>query len=374
MLQETHTLKNDQDKIDNINNILENFIETKEKSFNKVQELEKKIYNMQEFFNKDDTILAEDTQQDTKYRMGVDDFIRKGNIDEKIIKKSLNSSNNNEGSVVLESTLYRQIISSISEQSIIRKLASIESISSNAFEVIKDQGIFNSGWVGEIDARDTTETPQLIKQSIPVHELYAQPKATQTLIDDSYIDMDKWITEKLSESFSKMENEAFINGDGNKKPSGILYDPEDKVQKISVGLDNITIDANILLNLLNALDPSYTNDATFLMNRTTLSALQSLQDQMGRFIWQQSIEDKMKQTIFGVPVVCCSNMPSINAGTVPVVLGNFKHAYKIIDRNTITLMRDPYTEKPFIKFYAVKRVGGAVISPDAMVFLKIKNN
>ena len=246
-----------------------------------------------------------------------------------------------------------------------RQIASVETISTRALDVIIDSGAFAAGWVGEEEARGDTATPALIKKTIHVHEIFAQPKATQSLINDSEINVEQWLLDRLSDSFVKLENEAFISGDGNDKPKGLLLN--DQVEQIELG-KNVTADS--LLKLINSLDEGYLANASFLMNRNTLSAIQSLKDQTGRFIWQQSLTDALQQSIFGIPVVISSNMPDIEPNKVAIAIGDFKCAYKIVDRSGINLLRDPYTEKPFIRFYAVKRVGGDIVNPKAIKFAR----
>lgn len=131
-----------------------------------------------------------------------------------------------------------------------------------------------------------------------------------------------------------------------------------------------TVTTDILLQLINELGEEYIGNASFLMNRSTLAEIQGLKDQTGRFIWQQSLSEPLKQTIFGIPVFCSSYMPNIAENNLAIAIGDFKSAYKIVDRANIAVMRDPYTDKPFIKFYAVKRVGGDVVLPSALKLAK----
>ncbi len=246
-----------------------------------------------------------------------------------------------------------------------RQIASIETISTRALDIIIEDGAFVSGWIGEDKARPDTDTPKLKKKTIQAHEIYAQPKATQSIIDDSEINIESWLAERLIDSFVKLENEAFINGDGTNKPNGLLKDV--KVQAIAAGTE---VTPRMLLELINSLDEGYLANASFLMSRGTLSAIQSLQDTSGRFIWQQSLTDPLQQSIFGIPIVISSHMPEIGADSLSIAVGDFKSAYKIVDRLGINLLRDPYTDKPFVRFYAVKRVGGDVVNPAAVKFAK----
>jgi len=247
-----------------------------------------------------------------------------------------------------------------------RQIASVENISSKSLDIISENGTFSAGWVSENAERNTTDTPKLVKLSIHTHEIYAQPKATRTLINDSEINIENWLISRLSDSFTRIENSAFINGDGDNKPFGLLTNN----QIDNIGLADNDIKPFDLLNAMNAVGEEYQHNISFLMNRQTLSIIQTMKDETGRFIWQQSMTDSVKQTIFGAPVHICAEMPNIKEDKVAIAVGDFKSAYKIVDRTGINILRDPYTDKPFVRFYAVKRVGGAVVDPKAVKFIK----
>jgi HK97 family phage major capsid protein len=340
---------------DNVQNILDKEV----KSISKINELEAKLMNLQNAIYSPETGHYDNLEETKAFR----DYLRKG-ITSDIITKSLRAVEGEAGFAIIHD-LNKRIINSVSAKSVMRQLASIETISTSALDLILEDGAFASGWIGEAEERVVTDTPKLKKKTIAVHELYAQPKATQKLMDDSAIDINSWLVERVADSFIKAENEAFITGDGGKKPFGILSN--NTIEKIQAE-DKVTPD--ILLKLINSLSEEYLANASFLMNRSTLAAIQGLKDEAGRFIWQQSLSDPLKQSIFGVPVFCSSYMPNVGEDNLAIAIGDFKTAYKIVDRAQVAIMRDPYTEKPFIKFYAVKRVGGDVIVPSAMKFAK----
>ena len=253
----------------------------------------------------------------------------------------------------------------VNQRSVMRQIVSVEKISTRSLDIIYEDGNFAAGWVAEAAGRDVTDTPKLKKKSIHTHEIYAQPKATQSLIDDTEINIENWLGERVADSFIKLENEAFVSGDGANKPNGFLLNA--KIEKIETGN---AVNVEMLLKLINSLDEGYLSNASFIMNRKTLSSIQGLKDEGGRFIWNQSLANPLQQTIFGIPVVISSHMPDVEADKLAIALGDFKSAYKVVDRTGINLMRDPYTEKPFVKFYAVKRVGGDVINPSAVKLAK----
>ena len=325
----------------------------------KINEIEDKLNKMNHCFS--NTHMDHFSVNEEK--SALDSFIRKG-IESDFITKSF-SGGEEEGGVFITPALSKKIISGINAKSPIRQIASIENISTRALDIIIEDGAFASGWVGEDRERPNTDTPKLKKKTIQAHEIYAQPKATQSIIDDAEINIESWLAERLVDSFVKLENEAFITGDGVNRPHGLLNDT--KVQAIDAGT---SVTPEMLLNLINSLDEGYLANASFLMNRITLSAIQALKDTAGRFIWQQSLTDPLQQNIFGIPVVISSHMPEIGAESLSIAVGDFKSAYKIVDRSGINLIRDPYTDKPFVRFYAVKRVGGDVVNPAAIKFAK----
>ena len=176
--------------------------------------------------------------------------------------------------------------------------------------------------------------------------------------------------ERLQDSFVKAENQSFILGDGNNQPKGLLTYGHDVIGRVAAETEG-ELKISDILNLINELGDHYLANASFLMHRSTLSEIQKIQDANGRFLWQPSISEGAPGTLFGIPLVCSSDMPKFETGNLAIALADFKSGYKIVDRAGLSITRDPYTEKPFVKFYSVKRVGGDVVDPNAIKLLKI---
>lgn len=338
------------------------------------QKLEKQIHNLETLVARNDlTTKASDIHQ---YQSSdLKEFIRFGEMSNLYTKSNhLHSGNNESGGYLIQPKLHQKIVSNIQSKSPLRQLASIESISTNSLEVVIEDGKFESNWVEQEQDQglEVTPAPKLKCQKIQVHELYAQPKATQKLLDDAEINVENWLIQRLEDSFVRTENHSFILGNGDSKPRGILHSPEE--MDIGVRRSN-NIDINALLQLMNDLDDHYHSNATWLMHRSTLSIIQNMRDNNGRFIWQPQLSQHLPQTIFSIPVVCASDMPVIESSKkeiFPIVLADFKQAYKIVDHAMgINIMRDPYTDKRFVKFYAVKRVGADIVNANAMKILSI---
>ncbi len=250
----------------------------------------------------------------------------------------------------------------------IRPISQKMTTSTNTLEILQTDARFQSNWVNYDASRPVTNGVEIKKKKIECHELYAQPMMTQKLLDDAIINVEQWIVDSLSIAFLEKEEEAFLFGNGKNQPSGIVSGMTKK--------NTITADlsyANIL-RLLNTLPDAFLKNAHFMMHRETLYELQKLEDVNAHSIYQSKISEKIPEAILGIPVVCNNALPSVshyNADLPLIILGNFYHGYLILDRSEIDVMQDPYTNKPFVNFYAIKRVGGEVINENAFAFLKI---
>jgi HK97 family phage major capsid protein len=315
--------------------------------------------------------------QDLEYKAAFSDYLRKGNeqVVSSLNRKSLSGINDKEGGYLIDNAMYQYITKNLSTNSVLRQLCSVQEISTDSFDVLSDDGNFDSGWVSEIDDRIVTSNGQISKKVIRTHEIYAQPKVTQKLIDDSKIDIAKWISERLAEKFMMAENSAFLNGDGKNKPFGILsYSSgkgSDKIEQIKSDKEGV-VTAESIIRLYYSLDVRYSGKASFLMHRDMLQQIRLLKsDITGQYLWMPSIELGAPDTLLGVPVYESVDMPTPNKDAVCMMLADFKSAYMIVDRAGISLMRDPYTEKPFVKFYTTKRVGGDIIDTAAVKLLRL---
>lgn len=313
--------------------------------------------------------------QDAEYKAAFIEYLRKGDAGQMQIleKKFLSVGSETEGGHFVGKEVSKQIIKKIEANSIMRKLASIEEVSTHVLEVLEDDGALESGWVSEIEQRDDTEAPTINKRRIEVHEVYAQPKATQKLIDDSQIDIANWLMEKIADKFADVESHAFISGDGVGKPKGILALPHgkdrDSIEQISISGNEISADD--IMNLYYSLPSKYAARASFLMHRNMLQKIRTLKcPNTGHYIWAPGLAVGQPDTLLGAPVYESPHMPIPASGALSIAFADFKQAYKIVDRTNINIMRDPFTEKPFVKFYATKRVGGSVINTSAMKLLK----
>jgi HK97 family phage major capsid protein len=287
--------------------------------------------------------------------------------------KALSVASDPDGGYLVSPQISDMIIKTVFETSPMRQVANVKTISSDALEILEDRSEAVADWTTESGAFSGTATPTLAKKSIPVHELYTQPKATQKLIDDSAIDIEAWFAEKISTIFAKKENTSFVTGDGVGKPRGILTYAAGtswgEIEQISSGAPG-TVTAESIIKLYYSLEEDYSVNASFLMNRATIEIVRQLKDSTGQYLWNPGLTAGAPDTLMGIPVYQAAEMPVPATDSLSIAVGDFKSAYQIVDRTGVRVLRDPFTDKPFVKFYSTKRVGGDVVNFEAIKLMK----
>jgi len=310
-----------------------------------------------------------------EYRKAFVEVMRKGNRAEEMHAKALSVGVDPDGGYTVEPDTNGRIVEKVYETSPMRQVAAQQTIGTDALEGLYDLDEASAGWVGETAGRPETDTPQLGKWRIPVHEIYAFPFATQKLLDDSMVDMESWLSNKVSDRFARKENAAFVNGDGNGKPRGFLTYPDGTnlpgtIRRLKSGANGAFAAApdggDILLDAIYALKQVYRANARWHMNRNVVSEVRKLKDDEGRYLWQPGIAAGQPGQLLGYPVLEFEDMPDLETGSTSIAFANMNEAYQIVDRHGIRVLRDPYTNKPFVGFYTIKRVGGDVLNFEAI--------
>ncbi len=313
-----------------------------------------------------------------EYKAAFTTYLRKGMDSglEQIQTKALSVGTDANGGYLVPNQMADLIVQIVNESSPMRALATVETISSDSLDLIEDTVDFGAAWGDETTVRSAeTTSPTLGRNTIDTFEMYAQPQATQKLIDDGSIDIEQWIARKVADKMARLEATAFISGDGTTQPKGILTYTAGtswgQIQQVGTGV-SATVTADSLVQLYYALKDDYARNATFLMHRTTVQAVRLLKEATtNQYLWQPGLTAGTPDTLLGVPVALAADMPVPAASALSVAVGDFKRAYLIVDRIGIRTLRDPFTAKPFVKFYTTKRVGGEVINTDAIKILKL---
>lgn len=234
-------------------------------------------------------------------------------------------------------------------------------------------------WEGELTSASETDTPQVGQWNIPVHHLRAMPKSSQQMLDDADFNVEAWLADKVASRFARKENSAFVSGDGVSKPRGFLDYPDgtdltNSIERIKTGVNGaFAADPDGVKKLLEAmykLKAQYRANMGWFMNSGTTSTLRQLQDNEGRFLWQDSIAAGQPSTFLGYSVAAFEDMPDIATGSLSIALGDMRQAYQVVDRAGISTLRDPYTAKPNVLFYTRKRTGGDMINGEALKLIE----
>lgn len=296
------------------------------------------------------------------------------------ISNVLQKTPDSDGGYLVPTEWDRSIQDALVEVSAIRQLVNVQTVTGGGFKKLINLKGTAAGWVGETDARPQTASATFDELDIGWGELYAMPAATQNLLDDSAIDMEAWLAGEVREAFQFKENPAFVAGDGVKKPRGFLsYVPggvnENRHPLGSLGLiasggaAAVTTDA--IIDMVYSPAKKYRARAQWAMNRLSLAAVRKLTDTEGNYLWQPTLAAGQPSTLAGYGIAEIEDMPDLAANAFPIAFGDFKAGYSIFDRAGVTILRDPYTNKPYVLFYTTKRVGGAVTDPNAIKVMKI---
>ncbi len=265
----------------------------------------------------------------------------------------------------------------------IRAISQVVQTGSAGYRKLVTAGGSASGWVSEVAARPETTTPKFNEIAPPMGELYANPAASQAMLDDADFDIEAWLASEIAMEFARAEGAAFVSGTGTNQPRGFLSAPTaatadavrpfGTLQFLASG-NASAFDASPelkLIDLVHSLKAGHRQGAVFVMNSKTLATVRKFKAADGTFLWQPGLLEGAPARLLGYPVIEAEDMPDVAAGTLPIAFGNFKAGYLIAERKATTILRDPFTNKPFVNFYATKRVGGQVLDSDAIKLLKI---
>jgi HK97 family phage major capsid protein len=269
------------------------------------------------------------------------------------------------------------IATKVFETSPLRSLANVTQIGSDTLEVVVDYDEADASWTSERGSRSATNTPTLGKIDIYAHEMYANPQVTQKMLDDAVIDVEAWIQGKVADKFARKEATAFVTGSGVGQPKGIMsYTAgttisSGQVEQVVTGdATNVTYDG--FINTQNALKEPYQNNAHWLYQRATNAKVMLIKDGESRPIFNMNYDRNagMEMLVLGKPVRFAADVAAVGSAALCAAYGDFRQAYQIVDRVGLRILRDPYTNKPYIGFYTTRRVGGGLVNFEALKIMK----
>ncbi len=314
---------------------------------------------------------------DAYLRSGDDDGLRSLALD----GKSMNTAVSAEGGYLVDPQTAETVKSVLTSSASIRSIATVVNVEATSFDVLVDRTEMGAGWATENGSTQETDTSLFDRISIPLHELSAMPKASQRLLDDAAFDVEGWLATRIADKFATSEAAAFITGDGIDKPRGFLVYPNIDEQSWTWGsLGYVATGASgdfeaskpsdAIVDLVYALGAKYRANASFVMNSKTAGAVRKMKDADGRFLWTDSLAAGQPAQLMGYPVLIAEDMPDIGVDTTAIAFGDFGAGYTVAERPDLRVLRDPFSAKPHVLFYATKRVGGDVTDFSAIKLLK----
>ena len=332
---------------------------------------------------------ANDTGEDKPYREQFRQYLRRGVVGADLEQRSMAEASNPDGGYLTSPVMDTQVVSLLRDMSPVRSIVSQQSISGASYKRPISNADNASGWVGERDARGQTQNTTLGMIEITAHELYANIAVTQTLLDDTFLDLETWVAGETAAEFARREGDAFINGDGVNKPRGLLSLPttvetgtsdaaQGRLGLVKTGVDGqfgngtTLFEGDSLINLMARLRQEYRPNARWLMNRFTEAAIRKFKTVDAEYLWQPGLQAGAPPSLLGHSITIADHMPVIAEGAIPVLFGDFRRFYKIIDRIGMRTLRDPFSAKPYVLFYVTKRVGGGHEITQAVKGLQLK--
>lgn len=301
--------------------------------------------------------------------------------------KALSVGSDPDGGYFVTPDVTGRMVKKVYETSPIRQIASVQVITTDALEGIEDTGEAGAGYAGEHATSGDTTTPQVGKWRIPVFWIDTEPKATQQLLDDAAVDIEAWLADKVAGKFGRFEASEFITGAANKivgLASGVTIAADTgtgvnwgSVGYIAAGASGDftgTTPTDKLYDIVGALKNDYMQNARFLTRRTVIAKIRKFKDGQNNYIWQPSLVAGQPETIMGFPVTRAEDMPTLASNSISLAFGDFAQAYQIVDRQGVKVLRDPFTAKPYVKFYTTKRVGGGVVNYEAYKVMKFASS
>ena len=326
--------------------------------------------------------LAAATELEAPHQKAFEAYVRSGDDDAlrglELEGKAMNTAVAADGGYLVDPATSETIRSVLKATSSLRQVANVVNVEATTFDVLVDHTDIGSGWATETGSTSETGTPAIERISIPLHELSALPKASQRLLDDSAFDIEAWLSERIADKFARAEASAFVNGDGVDKPTGFLTHTQvdndswswGNLGYVPTGVDGDFGTADTIVDLVYALDAQYRANASFVMNSKTAGKVRKLKDSDGRFLWSDGLAAAEPARLMGYPVVIAEDMPDTDTFGTSIAFGDFHAGYTVAERPDLRILRDPFSAKPNVLFYATKRVGGDVSDFAAIKLLK----
>lgn len=287
------------------------------------------------------------------------------------IRNALSEGVDTEGGYLVPDEFENTLVKALEHESAVRALAHVFTTSNGLHKIpiVTTKGVAN--WIDEGAAYGESDDV-FGSEQIDAHKVGTIIKVSEELLNDSAFDLEKYFQEEFARRIGNKEEEAFIIGDGSKKPTGILNATGGADIGVTAG-SATAITADEIIDLYYSLKSSYRKNAVWLVNDSTVAAIRKLKDNNGQYLWQPALRESEFDTIMGKKVITSPYVPELAADAKTVMFGDFSY-YWIGDRQGVAFKRlnERYADLGQIGFQASKRVDGKLILPEAIKVLQMK--
>ena len=305
-----------------------------------------------------------------EYRKAFWNAIRSKNPRPELLN-SLLEGTDSEGGYLVPDEFERTLVQKLTEANVLRPLCHViqTSYGDRKIPVVASKGA--ADWVDEEGSYPLSDDTfsQVI---LGAYKVATMIKVSEELLADSFFDIEGYVSEQFGKRIGDKEEDAFLNGNGIGKPTGILNATGGaEVGVTTAGAAAITGDE--LIDLVYSLRAPYRKSAVFVLNDSTVKLLRKLKDGDGQYLWRPGITENAPDTILGHRVVTSEYMPAAAAGNKSIAFGDFSY-YWIADRSGRVFKRlnELYATTGQIGFLASQRLDGKLILPEAIKVLQQK--
>lgn len=286
------------------------------------------------------------------------------------VQNALQIGTDSEGGFLAPDEYEKTLVQGLEDEVFFRKLATVIRTSSGdrKIPIVTSKG--TASWVDEEGA--IPESDDAFGQtSIAAYKLATMIKVSDELLNDSAFNIESYIAKEFARRIGTKEEEAFFIGDGSGKPTGIFNATGGAETGVTVATANITFDD--IMDLFYSLRAPYRNNATWILNDSTVKAIRKLKDANGNYLWQPSIKDGEPDKILNRPYRTSIYAPELAVGKRAIAFGDFSY-YWIADRQGRSFKRlnELYAPTSQTGFLASERIDGKLILPEAVKTLDIK--
>ena len=315
----------------------------------------------EEIFGKKPDPTAEEKKQAAIYNADFWDHMHTG-----IPQNSLKAGSDGAGGYLVPDTYDEKLVQALSAKNVLRQISkTIQTTQRLRIPVAGD--IDNADWIPENTVMEfmDAEFGEII---LDAYKLGTSIRVSDEMLEDGGVDLEKYILEMFSERIGTAEESAFIKGDGNGKPVGLIYQAQ--LGDVSEVAGDITMDD--MINLEHALPYGYRKNAVWLMSADAYHKLRSIPHHNGHGVWRNDLKEGEPERLFGYPIYICKAMDTVAPGKIPVMFGDFSY-YWIGDRGKRVIKRlvERHADRGQVAFLTTERVDAKLVIPEAVKMLKI---